>query len=202
MPKRRVSSTTCHDDTIWFKIIKEGGLIKEDTNKWAVESLEINGNAGYTYTISGCLADSCHLVRYNTIAIFVTSTYPGAQFLSRLPPAGRHRRWAHGRVVSRPSYTFLIESNNTTPCCLLDCCRKIECCINTSRNGRLNTKQKRRAELTSLMFVCWNTYSCYGILAPLLSIRKAVLVSLRSTDFSVIPKDQSTRQQCSGNQCL
>ncbi|KUI72192.1 Polysaccharide monooxygenase Cel61a [Cytospora mali] len=68
-----------YDDAVWFKI-KEGGLIDKATNEWAVDSLEVNGNAGYTYTIPECLADGFYLVRHEIIAVFIASSYPGAQF--------------------------------------------------------------------------------------------------------------------------
>ncbi|KUI56468.1 Polysaccharide monooxygenase Cel61a [Cytospora mali] len=68
-----------YDNAVWFKI-KEGGLIDKTTNEWAVDSLEVNGNAGYTYTIPECLADGFYLVRHEIIAVFIASSYPGAQF--------------------------------------------------------------------------------------------------------------------------
>lgn len=42
-------------------------------------SKSTQGNAGYTYTIPKCLADGYYLVRHEILAVFVASTYPGAQ---------------------------------------------------------------------------------------------------------------------------
>lgn len=56
---------------------KYGGGGSDDT--WAVDPLMVAGNAGYTYTIPSCLADGFYLVRHEIIAVFVASSYPGAQ---------------------------------------------------------------------------------------------------------------------------
>lgn len=56
---------------------KYGGGGSSDT--WAVDPLMVAGNAGYTYTIPSCLADGFYLVRHEIIAVFVASSYPGAQ---------------------------------------------------------------------------------------------------------------------------
>ncbi|CAN8104166.1 unnamed protein product [Discula destructiva] len=67
---------------VWFKIA-ESGMTKYvsggDTNEWAVDSLTVDGNAGYTYTVPSCLADGYYLVRHEILAVFVANTYPGAQ---------------------------------------------------------------------------------------------------------------------------
>lgn len=79
----RCPDTGCNDympesDAVWFKIA-ESGLIDKATDEWAVDSLEVAGNAGYTYTIPECLASGYYLVRHEIIAVFVANTYPGVQ---------------------------------------------------------------------------------------------------------------------------
>ncbi|KAK6218749.1 Lethal(2) giant larvae sro7 [Pestalotiopsis sp. IQ-011] len=79
----RCPDTGCTDympesDAVWFKIA-ESGLIDKATDEWAVDSLEVAGNAGYTYTIPECLASGYYLVRHEIIAVFVANTYPGVQ---------------------------------------------------------------------------------------------------------------------------
>lgn len=69
--------------SVWFKIdeigmIAYGGGGSLDT--WGDDNLMVEGNAGYTYTIPSCLANGYYLVRHEIIAVFVASTYPGAQF--------------------------------------------------------------------------------------------------------------------------
>lgn len=56
---------------------KYGGGGADDT--WGDDNLMIAGNSGYTYTIPSCLADGFYLVRHEIIAVFVASSYPGAQ---------------------------------------------------------------------------------------------------------------------------
>lgn len=80
----RCPDTGCNDympnsTAVWFKIA-EGGLLDKTTNTWADTSLMVSGNDGYTYTIPQCLADGYYLVRHEIIAVFVASSYPGAQF--------------------------------------------------------------------------------------------------------------------------
>ncbi|KAK9777634.1 putative Glycosyl hydrolase family 61-domain-containing protein [Seiridium cardinale] len=79
----RCPDTGCTDympdsDAVWFKIA-ESGLLDKATDSWAVDSLEVAGNAGYTYTIPECLASGYYLVRHEIIAVFLASTYPGVQ---------------------------------------------------------------------------------------------------------------------------
>lgn len=56
---------------------KYGGGGSLDT--WGDDNLMVDGNSGYTYTIPSCLADGFYLVRHEIIAVFVASSYPGAQ---------------------------------------------------------------------------------------------------------------------------
>ncbi|KAJ4415938.1 hypothetical protein N0V82_007059 [Gnomoniopsis sp. IMI 355080] len=83
----RCPDTGCQDympnsTSVWFKIdeigmTEYGGGGSLDT--WGDDNLMVNGNSGYTYTIPSCLADGYYLVRHEIIAVFVASSYPGAQ---------------------------------------------------------------------------------------------------------------------------
>lgn len=77
-PKHSPNSTE-----VWFKIAEDGLITYEsgggENDVWAVDSLEVAGNAGYTYTIPSCLADGYYLVRHEIIAVFLAGSYPGAQ---------------------------------------------------------------------------------------------------------------------------
>ncbi|PSR97807.1 glycosyl hydrolase family 61-domain-containing protein [Coniella lustricola] len=84
----RCPDTGCQDwlpnsTSVWFKIAEDGLITPESAGGqadiWAVDSLEVAGNAGYTYTIPSCLADGFYLVRHEIIAVFLAGSYPGAQ---------------------------------------------------------------------------------------------------------------------------
>lgn len=81
-PKKLTINKRPNSTDAWFKIAESGmeaynGGGASDT--WAVDPLMVAGNAGYTYTIPSCLADGFYLVRHEIIAVFVASSYPGAQ---------------------------------------------------------------------------------------------------------------------------